>query len=75
MAAIEILISTMRTREYVEKGEQEGKSLVEAMRDGMQDGMQDYDTVIEQLIRDGVIELETGLAYATNPRQSPSDPL
>jgi twitching motility protein PilT len=66
VAAIEILISTMRTREYVEKGEQEGKSLVEAMRDGMQDGMQDYDTVIEKLIRDGVVDLETGLAYATN---------
>lgn len=67
VAAIEILISTMRTREYVEKGEQEGKSLVEAMRDGMQDGMQDYDTVIEQMIRDGLVELETGLVYATNP--------
>ena len=67
VAAIEILISTMRTREYVEKGEQEGKSLVEAMRDGMQDGMQDYDTVIEQMVRDQVVEVETGLGYATNP--------
>ena len=67
VAAIEILISTMRTREYVEKGEQEGKSLVDAMRDGSLDGMQDFDGVIEQLIRDGVLELETGLGYATNP--------
>ena len=39
-AAIEILISTMRTREYVEKGEGEGKTLVDAMRDGTLDGMQ-----------------------------------
>src|SRR5213082_1385328 len=34
IAAIEILKSTMRTREYVEKGESEGKSLLDAMRDG-----------------------------------------
>ncbi|MBI4464868.1 MAG: twitching motility protein, partial [Acidobacteria bacterium] len=67
VGAIEILISTQRTREYVEKGEQEGKSLVDAMRDGSTEGMQDFDAVIEQMIRDGVVEIDTGLAYATNP--------
>lgn len=36
------------------------------MRDGSLDDMQDYETVIEKPIRDGVIELETGLGYATN---------
>jgi len=66
VAAIEVLISTMRTREYVEKGEQEGKTLVDAMHDGVLEGMQHYDMVIEKQIRDGVIEIETGLAYATN---------
>ena len=66
VAAIEILISTLRTREYLEKGEHEGKSLVEAMRDGSMDGMQDFDQVIEKMIRDGIIELDVGLAYATN---------
>lgn len=66
VAAIEILISTMRTREYVEKGEQEGKTLVDAMRDGALDGMQHFDGVIEQMIRDGIVDMETGLAYATN---------
>ena len=34
VAVIEILKSTMRTREYVEKGEGEGKTLLDAMRDG-----------------------------------------
>ena len=34
VAVLEILKSTMRTREYVEKGESEGKSLLDAMRDG-----------------------------------------
>src|SRR3989440_11235753 len=51
VAAIEILKSTMRTREYVEKGDSEGKSLVDAMQQGDQDGMQTFDSVIEQLIR------------------------
>jgi twitching motility protein PilT len=67
VAAIEILKSTLRTREYVEKGEVEGKTLLEAMRVGEQEGMQHFDGDIQRLIREGVIEMETGLAYATNP--------
>src|SRR5579863_6696215 len=67
IAVIEVLKSTMRTREYVEKGEGEGKSLLDAMRDGSQDGMQHFDGEIEKLIRAGLIEMSTGLAYATNP--------
>jgi twitching motility protein PilT len=67
VAAIEILKSTLRTREYVEKGEVEGKTLLEAMRVGEQEGMQHFDGDIQRLIREGIIEMETGLAYATNP--------
>jgi twitching motility protein PilT len=67
VAAIEILKSTLRTREYVEKGEAEGKTLLDAMRVGEQEGMQHFDGTIERLIRAGVIDVETGLAYATNP--------
>jgi twitching motility protein PilT len=67
VAAIEILISTLRTREYVEKGEQEGKTLIDAMDDGALDGMQHFDMVIEKMIREGVIEIDTGLVYSTNP--------
>jgi len=66
VAVMEILKSTMRTREYVEKGEVEGKSLVDAMRDGSQDGMQYFDGELERLIRAGVVELETGISYASN---------
>src|SRR5690348_16364447 len=66
IAAIEILTSTMRTREYVEKGASEGKSLLDAMRDGDTEGMQHFDGEIEKLIRAGVISLETGLAFSTN---------
>ena len=67
VAIIEILTSTLRTREYLERGEEEGKTLLDAMRDGDQEGMQDFDGNIEKLIRAGVLDLETGLAYATNP--------
>lgn len=84
VAAIEILRSTMRTREYIEKGETAGKTLVDAMRDGEIEGMQHFDGVLEKLIRQNVITKEDGLAYATNPgnlmlqlsdmgRQSPQD--
>jgi len=67
VAVIEILKSTLRTREYVEKGETDGKTLLDAMRVGEQEGMQHFDGDIERLIRDGTIDRETGLAYATNP--------
>jgi twitching motility protein PilT len=66
IAVIEILKSTMRTREYVEKGESEGKSLLDAMRDGTNDGMQHFDAEIEKLIRSGVVEMDAGLSYSSN---------
>jgi len=86
VAILEILKSTLRTRDYVEKGEGEGKTLLDAMRVGDQEGMQHFDGSIEKLIREGVLDVETGLAYATNPDNlqldladlatpSPADPL
>jgi len=66
VAVIEILASTMRTREYVEKGETEGKSLLDAMRDGDTEGMQHFDGEIEKMIRSGTVSLETGLAFSSN---------
>ena len=66
VAAIEILKSTLRTREYVEKGETDGKTLLDAMRVGGAEGMQHFDGSIEKLVREGIVDLDTGLAYATN---------
>jgi twitching motility protein PilT len=66
VAVLEILKSTLRTREYVEGGEAQGKSLLDAMRDGSLDGMQCFDGEIEKLVRDGVISRAVGLLYATN---------
>jgi twitching motility protein PilT len=56
----------MRTRDYVEKGETEGKSLLDAMRDGDTEGMQHFDGEIEKLIRAGLVDFEVGLTYSTN---------
>src|SRR5450755_474616 len=85
IAAMEILKSTLRTREYVEKGEGDGKTLLDAMRSGSTEGMQYFDGEIERLIREGVISVDVGLAYATNPgnlrlelsdlASAPADPL
>jgi len=66
IAAVEILRSTPRTREYIENGEAEGKSLLDAMRDGKLEGMQDFDTVIKDLIERNVITVEDGIGFATN---------
>ena len=66
VAAVEVLKSNPRTREYIEKGEADGKTLLDAMRDGEIDGMQDFDTVIRQMIEKELITLEDGLSFATN---------
>jgi len=65
-AICEILRSTSRTKEYVQEGEREGKSLIDAMADGQLEGMQTFDGELEKLINAGVIDKETGLSYATN---------
>ena len=66
VAAFEILKATIRTREYVQKGESEGKSLLDAMRDAEGNEMQCFDDEIEKLIRAGVVDMEMGMSYATN---------
>ena len=66
VAAVEILKSTPRTREYIENGESEGKSLLDAMHDGKLEGMQDFDGVIKEMIEQKIITLEDGLGFATN---------
>jgi twitching motility protein PilT len=67
VAVLEILKSTLRTREYIEKGEGDGKTLLDAMRDGKQDGMQHFDGEMEKLLRARIITLDVAMSYATNP--------
>ena len=65
-AICEILRSTSRTKEYVQEGEREGKSLIDAMSDGALEGMQTFDGELEKLINAELIDKEVGLSYATN---------
>ena len=66
IAVLEILKSTLRTRDYMLMGDGEGKTLLDAMVDGEMDGMQYFDGEIEKLVRAGTITMETGLMYSTN---------
>jgi twitching motility protein PilT len=63
----EILKANPRTRECIEKGERDGKTLLDAMKAGASEGMQHFDGEIAQLVRDRVVDLETGLSFASNP--------
>jgi twitching motility protein PilT len=67
VAAFEILKGNARTRECIEKGERENKSLLDAIKAGASDGMQHFDGEIAQLVQDRVVDLETGLSFASNP--------
>ncbi len=67
IAVVEILKSTMRTRDYILKRETEGRSLTDAMHDGSVDGMQTFDDELEKLWSQRTITKEIALAYATNP--------
>jgi twitching motility protein PilT len=66
IAVCEVLRATSRTREYVQEGEREGKSLLDAMSDGRLEGMQTFDSELERLINADVIDREVGLSYSTN---------
>jgi twitching motility protein PilT len=63
----EILKTNPRTRECIEKGERDGKTLLDAIKACSNEGMQHFDGEIAQLVRNRVVELEAGLAVASNP--------
>jgi twitching motility protein PilT len=67
VAAIEILKSTERTREYIIKGETAGRSLVDAMNDGYLEGMQSFDRELERMVRLNLLDEKVAISYATNP--------
>jgi twitching motility protein PilT len=67
VAAIEVLKSTERTREYIIKGETAGRSLVDAMNDGYLEGMQSFDRELERMVSLNLVDEKTAISYATNP--------
>ncbi len=67
VAAFEILKANPRTRECIEKGDRDNNCLLDAMKVGASEGMQHFDGEIAQLVQDRVVDLETGLSFASNP--------
>jgi twitching motility protein PilT len=65
--AFEILKANARTRECIEKGDRENKTLLDAIKSGSAEGMQHFDGEIARLVKDQVVDFETGLSFATNP--------
>lgn len=65
--AFEIMKTNARTKECIEKGERENKTLLDAIKAGSSEGMQHFDGEIAQLVTDRLVDLETGLSFASNP--------
>jgi len=69
VAIVEVFKNSPVTANYLESEDPSGGSLLEALKNGASEGMQHFDAEIERLIRAGIVDLETGLNYATDPRQ------
>lgn len=66
LPVFEILKSNGRTRESIEKGERESKTILDAIKASEADGMQYFDGEIARLVRGGMVDLETGASFASN---------
>src|SRR5271157_3396664 len=63
---VEILKSNSRTRDCVEQGERPGRTLLDAIKASENEGMQHFDGEIAKLVHSGLVDLETGLCFASN---------
>jgi twitching motility protein PilT len=66
VAVVEILKSNSRTRDCVEHGERPGRTLLDAIKASENEGMQHFDGEIAKLVRSGLVDLDTGLCFASN---------
>jgi twitching motility protein PilT len=66
VAVVEILKSNSRTRDCIEQGERPGRTLLDAIKSSENEGMQHFDAEIAKLVRAGLVDLETGLGFASN---------
>jgi twitching motility protein PilT len=66
IAVVEILKANSRTRDCIEQGERPGRTLLDAIKASESEGMQHFDGEIAKLVRSGLVDLETGLCFASN---------
>jgi twitching motility protein PilT len=69
VAAFEIFRKTPRNMGLIECGPDGDGELLDAIRMGAAEGMQDFDHAIAALVKADEVDVETGLAYATNPEE------
>lgn len=69
VAAVEILKVNHRTMQFLETYDHTGQALLKVMKAGSSEGMQHFDGEIARLVRDGIVDLETGMRHATNPEE------
>ncbi len=65
VAALEIMGMNLRTKDIIEHGESEGKTIYEVIEVGQAFGMQTFDQHIIELFREEKITEETAYAYCT----------
>ncbi len=65
VAAFEIMGSNLRVKDTILNGESEGKTFYEIIESGHAFGMMTFDQCIAQLYRDGRVDEETAMAYAS----------
>ncbi len=60
----EVFRANSHTMHFVECDDPSGQTLLEVVRKGASEGMQCFDQEIEKLVKAGVVDVETALAYA-----------
>jgi Tfp pilus assembly pilus retraction ATPase PilT len=46
-----------------------GANLLQAMRDGVSEGMQYFDGELKKLVRAGVVDFDTAIIHASDPKE------
>ena len=67
IAVREIFKVNQQAAQYIESENGSGRNLSQLLKSGC--GMQDFDFEIEKLVRAGTVDLETGLAHASDPAE------
>jgi twitching motility protein PilT len=69
IAVVEILKSCPRTQSCIEVDDSSGANLLQAMRDGVSEGMQCFDGELKKLVRAGVVDFDTAVMHASDPKE------
>jgi len=64
---VEVMLNNPSIQKLIQN--KEDKKITDIMRSSAEEGMQDFNQSLHQLIKDGLIRVETGLKYSPNPEQ------